>query len=58
MIDSQPPTGGYGKKRTYVKKSSCAMSAKPTKKSSCGASAMSSKRPMSAKSTRPKTAKK
>ena len=62
--DSQPPAGGYRKKRTYVKKSSCAMSskrpmsAKPTKKSSCGASAMSSKRPMSAKSTRPKTAKK
>ena len=47
MIDP-PPKGGY-KKKTYTKKSSCAMSSKPTKKSSCGASAMSSKKPMSTK---------
>ena len=54
MIDP-PPTGGYIKKKSYTKKSSCAMSSTPTKKSSCGA--MSSKRPMSTKPIS-KTAKK
>jgi len=58
MIDPSPK-GGYRKKRTYVKKSSCSMSSTPTKKSSCGASTMSSKRPMSAATKpKPKTAKK